>query len=71
MKSLVKKASVLRRRLSTNSSVAVRRMKVGGRADSFTFGTSKHLFDDDKEAKQNGKSIIVQNNFSIFQEGND
>ena len=59
MKSLVKKASVLRRRLSTHSSVSVRRVKVGARADSFTFGTSKNLLDDDKDAKHNGKNIIV------------
>ena len=66
MKSLVKKASVLRRRLSTHSSVSIRRVKVGGRADSFTSGMSKNLFDDDKEAKLNGRNLIVQNRFSIF-----
>jgi hypothetical protein len=66
MKSLVKKASVLRRRLSTHSSVSIQRVKVVGRADSFTSGTSKHLFDDDKEAKQNGKNIIVQNRVFIL-----
>jgi hypothetical protein len=63
MKSLVKKASVLRRRLSTHSSVGIRRVKVGGRADSFTSGTSKNLFEDDKEAKLNCKTIVVQNLF--------
>jgi hypothetical protein len=66
MKSLVKKASVLRRRLSTHSSVSIRRVKVGGRADSFTSGMSKNLFDDDKEAKLNGRNLVVQNRFSIF-----
>jgi hypothetical protein len=29
-------------------------VNVGGRADSFTSGTSKKLSDDDKEEKQNG-----------------
>ena len=66
MKSLVKKASVLRRRSSTHSSVGIQRGKVGGRADSFTSGTSKNLFDDDKEAKQNRNTIIVQKLFSII-----